>query len=91
MSRCPGLGKGWLDKFPKEVLDNDAVLFKELRIKPPRFYDIKLSEIDPLTVEENKQNRIDKAENSPDNTPERLMVREYITKQKTSNLYRKEI
>ena len=86
-----GIGKGWLDKYPKEVLDNDAVLFKELRIKPPRYYDQKLSDIDPFTVEENKLKRIDKAENSPDNTPERLEVREYITKQKTSTLRRKEI
>lgn len=91
MSRMPGIGKGWLDAYGKEVLDNDAVLFKSIRIKPPRFYDIKLMEIDPYTVEENKEIRIDKAENSPDNTPQRLMVREYITKQKTSTLRRKEI
>lgn len=91
MSRRPGIGKGWLEKYSKEVLDNDSVLFKELRIKPPRFYDQKLMEVDPFTVEENKQIRVDIAENSPDNTPERLQVREYITKQKTSTLRRKDV
>jgi hypothetical protein len=92
MSRMPGIGKNWLDQFSKEVLDNDSVLFKELRIKPPRYYDDKLLDTpDWYTVEENKQKRLDKAENDPDNTPERLAVREYIVQQRTSKLHRKEI
>lgn len=86
-----GIGKGWLDTFPSEVLDNDSVLFKSLRIKPPRYYDNKLALIDPYTLDENKQNRIDKAENCPDNTPERLATREYIALQKAEKLHRKEI
>ena len=47
--------------------------------------------IDPFTVEENKFIRVDKAENSPDNTPQRLAVREMITLQKAASLHRKEI
>jgi hypothetical protein len=86
-----GIGKGWLDDFSKEVLDNDAVLFKSMRIKPPRYYDDKLALIDPFTIDENKQKRVDKAENSPDNTLERLATREYIALQKTEKLHRKEI
>lgn len=86
-----GIGKGWLDQFSKEVLDNETVFFKETRIKPPRYYDQKLSVIAPLIIEEHSQNRIDKAEKSPDNTPERLATREYIAKQKSEKLYRKEI
>ena len=43
-----GIGKRWLDLYSQEVLDNDAVLFKELRIKPPRYYDDKLSLVSPL-------------------------------------------
>jgi len=85
-----GIGKGWLDAYSKEVLDNDAVLFKTCRIKPPRFYDLKLEKIDPDLHEENKFNRLDKAAASPDNTPERLQVREYIARQKSKQLHRKE-
>jgi len=91
MSRAPGIGKRWLDLYPKEVLDNDSVLFKTLRIKPPRYYDDKLSLIDPDTVEENKNIRIDKAINCPDNTTQRLLTREYIAQQKAAKLHRKEI
>lgn len=86
-----GIGKGWLDKFSKEVLDNDGVFFKELTIKPPRYYDKKLSVTHPEYFEENKEKRLDRAKNSVDNTPERLAVREYITEQRIFNLHRKEI
>lgn len=91
MSRNPGIGKNWLDLYPKEVLDNDSVLFKSLRIKPPRYYDQKLTLTNPEIIEENKQIRIDKAKSSPDNTLERLATREYITNQKAAKLHRKEI
>lgn len=85
-----GIGKGWLDKYSKEVLDNDSVLFKELRIKPPKYYDKKMALLSPEIFEENKDIRIDKAKNSLDNTPERLEVRKYITEQRIKNLPRKE-
>ena len=85
-----GIGKGWLDKYSKEVLDNDSVFFKEMRIKPPRYYDKKLEISSPEIFEENKEIRIDKAKKSEDNTPERLEVRKYITEQRVKNLPRKE-
>lgn len=86
-----GIGKGWLDKYSKEVLDNDSVLYKELRIQPPKYYDKIHERIAPLDLEENKLLRVDKAENDVNNTEERLSTREYITLQKTEKLYRKEI
>lgn len=86
-----GIGRAWLEKYSKEVLDNDSVFFKTFRSKPPRYYDDKLSEIDPYTQEENKINRLDKALLSSDNTPERLLVREQIAKVKLKQLHRKEI
>jgi len=86
-----GVGRGWLDKYSKEVLDNDSVYFKNFSTKPPRFYDDKLYDIDPYTVEENKTIRLDKAKLSPDTTPYRLSVREYIAATKTKQLTRKEI
>lgn len=87
-----GIGKGWLDKYSKEVLDNDAVLFKETRVNPPRYYDTKLAEIHPFIVEENKQIRIDNAQKyAHDNTRDRLADREAIAKIKANSLHRKEI
>lgn len=86
-----GIGKGWLKNYSKEVLDNDAVLFKNTRIKPPRYYDDFLETLYPQIIEQNKIKRIDKACSSVDNTPERLLVREYIHEQRTQKLHRKEL
>lgn len=85
-----GIGKGWLDQFSKEVLDNDAVRFKDMQIKPPAYYDKKTQLLDPCTYDENKENRLDRAKNSVDNTPQRLATREFITLQRVNNLPRKE-
>lgn len=91
MSNRSGIGAGWFERYYKEVMDNDSVMFKECRIKPPRYYDKKLENINPSRLEENKEIRVDKAENNPDNTLERLEVREYIAKQAIKKLSRKEI
>jgi hypothetical protein len=90
MSNRSGIGADWFDKWYKEVMDNDSVLFKECRIKPPRYYDKKLENINAQRLEENKIERVDKAIDNPDNTPERLEVREYIAQQAIKKLHRKE-
>lgn len=86
-----GIGKGWINKYSKEVLDNDSVFFKETRIKPPAYYDNVLKQLVPLLVEENKNERIDKAMKCEHNTPDRLATREFIANQKSKHLHRKEI
>ncbi len=44
MSRRPGIGKEWYDKFKEEVLANDSVIINGREVKPPRFYDALLAE-----------------------------------------------
>lgn len=39
MSRRPGIGKKWLEKYGKEVLDNDSVIVNYKEMKPPAYYD----------------------------------------------------
>jgi hypothetical protein len=91
MSRMPGLGMKWLQKFHKEVLVNDSVLAKEYPVPVPKYYDKLLENIAPLYFDENKQKRIDKAmEHADNNTTERLAVREMIQEQKAKFLPRKE-
>lgn len=92
MSRMPGIGKDWLQQYNKEVLVNDSVLSKQYPVPVPRYYDKILEEIDAHWLEENKQIRLDKAEQHADNnTTERLLVREYIQKQKSNFLPRKDL
>lgn len=42
MSRRPGLGSKWFEKFSGDVYPSDEVIFKGRRFRPPRFYDEKL-------------------------------------------------
>lgn len=44
MSRRPGIGKGWLEKYSSDVYPSDEVIVRGRECKPPRFYDKQLSE-----------------------------------------------
>jgi len=44
MSRRPGVGSAWFDRFASDVYPSDEVIHKGRRFRPPRFYDKKLSE-----------------------------------------------
>lgn len=42
MSRRPGIGRGWLDKFGSEVYPADGVVVNGKLRKPPKYYDIQV-------------------------------------------------
>ena len=44
MSRRPGIGREWYEKFKNEVYPHDEVIVQGRRMKPPRFYDRILEE-----------------------------------------------
>lgn len=50
MSRRPGIGKGWYDKFSGDVYPNDRVIIDGTYSRPPRFYDNLLGKDDPSTL-----------------------------------------
>lgn len=39
MSRRPGIGAGWIEKFGAEVYPRDSVIVRGREVKPPRYYD----------------------------------------------------
>jgi len=77
MSRKPGIGAGWFDKFGEQVYRRDRVVVKGAERVPPPFYDRILKKRDPERLAEVKKERQKlfgiKRENS---TPDRLAVRE---------------
>jgi len=81
MSRRPGIGSRWYDKYKSEVYPNDDVIINGKKMKPPRYYDglyEKEAETDYGIIV--KKRKI-KAKKYKDNqTPERLKVRENVTK-----------
>ena len=79
MSRRPGIGSLWFDKFGSDVFPHDNVVVNGKLCKPPKYYENKLADLDALLWEEIKNRRLTRNENyADDNTPERLRVREEI-------------
>lgn len=90
MSRRPGIGKRWFERFGAEVYPADEVIARGQAARPPRYYDKQLAELELRQV----QLRRLVAGNSPrarrERAPERLAAREAV-KKASMNLYRREL
>lgn len=89
MSRNPGLGSTWYDKYKSDVFPSDQVIFKGKARIPPSYYFKRLEKEDPKLHEELKERRrnsIDPAH--PDSTPDRLRVREKVAEARDSRSIR---
>lgn len=75
MSRRPGIGKGWYDKFKSEVFPSDFLVVNGRRVKPPRFFDFLLDKEDPDLLESVKFRR---KTDSRYETDQRLLEREEV-------------
>lgn len=87
MSRRPGLGMSYYDKYGQEVRDNDNVIVGGRKAAVPRFYDTKTELASPATpgmIDKSVYGRIKALRKrkavlaKADNTPERLRVKEVI-------------
>lgn len=76
MSRSPGLGHDWYKKYSSDVYPSDYVVFNGRKCKPPRYYDKLFEADDPSGFQVIKAKRIERMEDDPDSTEERLLVRE---------------
>lgn len=75
MSRNPGIGAGWIDRFQCEVYAKDGVVVRGAVVKPPRYYDLRAAKSAPELLDGVKLAR-HLARRKEDETPERLMVAE---------------
>lgn len=81
MSRRPGIGKNWYQKYKKEVFPEDHVVLRGKELKPPKFYlqQLELSFPDEYAfVKAKRQN--EGVANAHDNTVDRLRTKETIKK-----------
>lgn len=89
MSRRPGVGKLWLEKYQTDVFPDDFVVVNGKKMKPPKYYSAQLESSDPDAYHWIKISRKLAAEqHEENNTRERLDVREYIQKEKLNQLKR---
>lgn len=57
MSRRPGIGAAWFDRFHREVYTGDSVIANGRECRPPRYYDERLKQRDPFALQALKLER----------------------------------
>lgn len=88
MSRNPGIGAYWIEKYMSDVYPRDYVLNGQVKMRPPRYYDNVFKRYSPEILEIIKDERAIRAASSVDNTPERLAVREKVQLARLKSLKR---
>jgi hypothetical protein len=79
MSRKPGIGKDWIDKYQSDAYPKDYITHGGKKFKPPRYYDNCLEEENIELFEKVKARRQNIAiNNSDDSTLDRLIQREVV-------------
>jgi hypothetical protein len=82
MSRRPGIGRDWIERYAGEVYPRDAVIAGGARIKPPRYYDVVVElsgAVDLLAI---KQSRAERAAEKVPSTLQSRHASDVITRSK---------
>lgn len=87
MSRRPGIGAGWIERFYSDVYPSDEVIVREKSCKPPRYYDQYMEGREPETATRVRRLRSE-ARRLSEETPERLAVREVCAQARLSTFKR---
>lgn len=89
MSRRPGIGKNWYEKFKDDVYPSDFMVSRGVKMRPPKYFDSLYEAEFPDDFEKLKRKRLLGAKKHADNnTPERLKVREEVQVSKLKLLNR---
>lgn len=88
MSRRPGLGKGWFDKWKDDVFPLDEVITNGKTTRVPRYYDGQYELTHPDEMEAIKLKREQNCEHLVEDTPLRLKQRLEFLQRKTDRYKR---
>ena len=80
MSRRPGIGATWFEKYKSDVFPRDGCIVEGRKVRVPRYYDTKLSEEELLEYKEKRRALV--AKRRHELTPERLRHREAYAEEK---------
>ena len=87
MSRRPGIGKRWYEKYKSDIYPHDYVVVNGVKTRPPKFYDGQLEKSHAELHKEIKINRAaDANKRAEDNNGERLSVKEKVKLAQVSQL-----
>lgn len=85
MSRRPGIGSDWYEKFSSDVFPTDSVVLKGREIRPPRYYTDKYTKDNFMASVELKNKRISTMKRfDKDYTRDKLIARERVAKKNLS-------
>jgi hypothetical protein len=83
MSRRPGIGADWFDRFGDDVYPSDFAILGGQRVSVPKFYDRLLERSDEeLLSDLKRQRKVRAMARCVDNTPDRLAVREVVASER---------
>lgn len=89
MSRRPGIGSEWFDKYQSDAFPSDFLISDGKKHPVPRFYNKKLKEVNPVMHKSITKNRVRARELDKENTTtDRLRVRHEVKKSKLNQLKR---
>lgn len=89
MSRRPAVGRDWITTYTTDVYPKDFTTIRGSRMRPPRYYDKYLKELNPDLYDDIKQGRVINMRNfADDNTEQRLLAKETVKTAQTSSLIR---
>ncbi|AXL15160.1 replication initiator protein [Microviridae sp.] len=89
MSRRPGIGKEWFEKFKSDVYPNDFVVLNGKKVRPPKYYDKLLEQDDSYALDDVKMDRVEKSFKwIEEQSEERLATREKVQLARLDRLVR---
>lgn len=89
MSRRPGIGASWIEKYADEVLVTDSIVLRGTEVGVPRFYNEHIQCTDPDRYRRIRARRKQEGrKNAAQNTRERLVARETVKRAQISQLKR---
>lgn len=88
MSRRPGIGTTWFDKFKTDAFPSDFLIIEGRKVKPPHFYLNKISEAEQLKIKRERKRFSVQPRQKLNSTSERLKVREEVQSLRAKRLQR---
>ena len=87
MSRRPGIANTWFEQNQDQIYHKDFITMKGFKMKPPKYYDDLMYEIQPAYMSAIKKIRMENFDHT-ENTPERLAVKKACAQAKMSHFKR---
>ena len=88
MSRKPGIGRSWLEKYKQDVYPHDYVIIKKHPIRPPRYYDTLLAEEELEQIKQKRKEELPEVIDQYDENMDRLWVKEAVKEHRLNILIR---